>query len=128
MTLDEAIELAIERTKDGCGTCNACTGCSGCKDAKYEFEEIAKFLTELKESREHPKVRHGRWIPLKGWFNKSIVKCSVCGNTLDMDGVNAGRGDANFCPNCGVKMDLRTQTEAALDIADSVMMGGDDNG
>lgn len=49
-------------------------------------------------------VRHGKWIPLKGWFNKSIVKCSVCGNTLDMNGVNAGRGDANFCPNCGADM------------------------
>ena len=33
------------------------------------------------------------------------VKCSECGNTLDMHGVNAGRGDANFCPNCGTKMD-----------------------
>lgn len=50
-------------------------------------------------------VRHGHWIPLDGWFNKSVVKCSVCGNTLDMDGVNAGRGDVNFCPNCGAKMD-----------------------
>lgn len=35
---------------------------------------------------------------------KDIVKCSKCGNTLDMSGVNAGRGDANFCPNCGRKM------------------------
>lgn len=50
-------------------------------------------------------VQHGHWIPLDGWFNRSVVKCSVCGNTLDMDGVNAGRGDANFCPNCGAKMD-----------------------
>ena len=50
-------------------------------------------------------VRHGHWIPLDRWFNRSVVKCSVCGNTLDMNGVNAGRGDANFCPNCGAKMD-----------------------
>lgn len=49
-------------------------------------------------------VQYGQWIPLKGWFNKNIVKCSVCGNTLDMGGVNAGRGDANFCPNCGADM------------------------
>lgn len=52
------------------------------------------------------KIRHGHWIPLKGWFNKNIVKCSICGNTLDMDGVNAGRGDANFCPNCGAQMEV----------------------
>ena len=51
-----------------------------------------------------PEVRNGRWLSLEGWFNKSIVKCSVCGNTLNMDGVNAGRGDANFCPNCGADM------------------------
>lgn len=50
-------------------------------------------------------VRHGQWLSLEGWFNKGVVKCSVCGNTLDMHGVNAGRGDANFCPNCGAKMD-----------------------
>lgn len=35
---------------------------------------------------------------------EDIVKCSKCGNTLDMNGVNAGRGHANFCPNCGKKM------------------------
>lgn len=58
-------------------------------------------------------VRHGRWIALEGWFNKSNVKCSVCGNTLDMDGVNAGRGDANFCPNCGA--DMREVREDAND-------------
>lgn len=36
--------------------------------------------------------------------DKHIVKCPKCGNFLDMRGVNAGRGDANFCPNCGAQM------------------------
>ena len=36
--------------------------------------------------------------------DKHIVKCHKCGNFLDMRGVNAGRGDANFCPNCGAQM------------------------
>ena len=52
-------------------------------------------------------VRHGNWLNDfcgKGRFSKRIVQCSLCGNFLDMDGVNAGRGDANFCPNCGAKM------------------------
>lgn len=70
-------------------------------------------------------VKHGRWISLFGWYNRGVVKCSACGNTLDMNGVNAGRGDANLCPNCGAKMDLRTPTEVELDIVDSVMMGDD---
>lgn len=62
-------------------------------------------IEALKETAKKPKtVRHGRWLSLEGWFNKSSVKCSVCGNTLNMGGVNAGRGDANFCPNCGADM------------------------
>ena len=70
-----------------------------------KYPDILKEAVENQPTIEAEPVRHGRWLSLEGWFNKSIVKCSVCGNTLDMDGVNAGRGDANFCPNCGVKMD-----------------------
>ncbi len=39
------------------------------------------------------------------WFkNDRVYKCSNCGNLLDFEGVNAGRGDANYCPNCGAEM------------------------
>ena len=55
--------------------------------------------------------KHGRWIPLSGWCNRGVVKCSECGNTLDMHGVNAGRGDANFCPNCGSRMDGESKVQ-----------------
>lgn len=51
------------------------------------------------EALEQQKV--GEWIKEQG----SIYKCSKCRNILDFDGVNAGRGDANFCPNCGAKME-----------------------
>ena len=57
-----------------------------------------------------PVVR-GRWVQTGGKYSRHktidrrILTCSVCGNTLYMEGVNAGRGDANFCPNCGAKMD-----------------------
>lgn len=71
---------------------------------------LIAFARALRDETDFPTieaepVRHGRWISLEVWFNKSILKCSVCGNTLNMDGVNAGRGDANFCPNCGARMD-----------------------
>ncbi len=46
-------------------------------------------------------VNYGRWIKQEGFWNKNKFKCSLCGNYLDMNGVNGGRGDANFCPNCG---------------------------
>lgn len=75
------------------------TDCSVCLKKWLEQEDVLKQPTIEAEP-----MQKGRWLSLKGWFNKSIVKCSVCGNTLDMDGVNAGRGDANFCPNCGADM------------------------
>ena len=74
-------------------------------------------LVEISTVDEQP-VRHGHWIDKsseqekKGLFGimssvikYRIVQCDQCGNMLDLDGVNAGRGDANFCPNCGAKMD-----------------------
>ena len=56
-------------------------------------------------------VKHGHWIGEsqtrvdKVFFPSRVFKCSVCGNYLDFDGVNVGRGSANYCPNCGAKMD-----------------------
>lgn len=54
-----------------------------------------------------PQRMRGKWIPIqRGFFNKEVtqVKCDQCGNLLDLIGVNCGRGDANFCPNCGCQM------------------------
>ena len=48
-------------------------------------------------------VRHGKWKKIGAWGR--VYRCDQCGNFLDFDGVNAGRGTANFCPNCGAKMD-----------------------
>lgn len=55
-----------------------------------------------------PVVR-AHWIQCEGLFCRHTVKCSHCGNFLDMSGVNAGRGNANFCPNCGAKMDAERE-------------------
>ena len=57
--------------------------------------------------------RHGKWIDeeelKRPWFKHHVYKCSECGNILDFDGLNAGRGDANYCPNCGARMDERKE-------------------
>ena len=45
--------------------------------------------------------KKGEWKH-SGW--KEVYACSVCGNFLDFSGVNAGRGDTNYCPNCGADM------------------------
>ena len=50
-------------------------------------------------------VKHGRWLHDRG----AQWKCSKCGNFLDFDGLNCGRGFAFYCPNCGA--DMREPTE-----------------
>lgn len=80
--------------------------------------DIAIPLIDIKNAPTiEPERKKGKWIYLdkdKRFFHPHIVKCSVCNNSLDMYGVNAGRGDANFCPNCGA--DMRTPVETARDI------------
>lgn len=49
-----------------------------------------------------PERKTGKWIKVGHWGRS--YKCNQCGNYLDFDGVNTGRGDANFCPNCGTEM------------------------
>ena len=53
-----------------------------------------------------PKEKTGHWVNAKvgKLFPSNDYKCSECGNILDFDGVNCGRGDANYCPNCGARM------------------------
>lgn len=53
---------------------------------------------------------HGEWIKMDKRGNN--VRCSKCGNTLNLRGVNAGRGDANYCPNCGA--DMRGETDEQI--------------
>ena len=60
-------------------------------------------VIELIDTEEAEPVRHGKWKKSGNWGR--VYKCDQCGNYLDFDGVNAGRGGANYCPNCGAKMD-----------------------
>lgn len=55
-----------------------------------------------------PQERTGHWINAQvgKLFPSNDFKCSECGNILDFNGVNCGRGDANYCPNCGAKMEV----------------------
>lgn len=47
--------------------------------------------------------KRGKWIQI----DKHTVQCPLCHRYLDLHGVNAGRGDANYCPNCGAKMEVQ---------------------
>lgn len=69
-----------------------------------ECIEYAHNLIDAQPTIDATPMVHAHWIQDKGLFRNHIVKCSHCGNFLDMNGVNAGRGNANFCPNCGADM------------------------
>lgn len=67
---------------------------------RYETVAYQQEIDMIRRIEAEP-VKHAHWIdPVHG-----VYKCSNCGNFLDFRGVNAGRGDANYCPNCGAKMD-----------------------
>ena len=69
-------------------------------------EAIRKAIESLPTVDAEP-VRHGHWKPASRSKNDKsrIYQCTECGNFLDFHGVNAGRGDGNYCPNCGARMD-----------------------
>ena len=72
----------------------------------FEDEQIKALFEESAPSADVRPNIHGHWVDEKvgRWFAGDIFKCSECGNTLNRSGVNCGRGDANFCPNCGADM------------------------
>lgn len=75
-----------------------------------ENKELIKDHPEIVEADGHWEWRkpngevllpkRGKWIRI----DKHTIQCPLCHRYLDLRGVNAGRGDANYCPNCGAKM------------------------
>ena len=65
------------------------------------YTELAYAMAGIEPADVVPVV-HGKWKKIGVWGR--VYRCNQCGNFLDFDGVNAGRGNANFCPNCGADM------------------------
>jgi len=63
------------------------------------YRRIEEFESEKKTQL----PKRGEWIRI----DKHTVQCPLCHRYLDLRGVNAGRGDANYCPNCGAKMEVQ---------------------
>ena len=68
----------------------------------YKPEVLSQYLRQYFLPSAEPEWKNGKWIKVGHWGR--TYKCNQCGNYLDFDGINAGRGDANFCPNCGSEM------------------------
>ena len=75
-----------------------------CLETDYDNEQVIEMLNDLPSVT--PKEKTGHWVNAKvgKLFPSNDYKCSECGNLLDFDGINCGRGDANYCPNCGARM------------------------
>ena len=69
----------------------------------YEGQAAVAAMQDLKPVDAAP-VEYSRWLKVKGFGNKHIHQCQRCGKYLDFRGVNAGRGDASWCPVCGARM------------------------
>ncbi len=63
---------------------------------EFDTEDILRKLPSA-----YPKK--GKWIKTGRWGR--VYQCDQCRNYLDFDGVNAGRGSTNYCPNCGARME-----------------------
>lgn len=78
------------------------------EEAKAEINKVFEpafanyIITALTEGATPSECKAGKWVRK----DSSTFKCSICGNFLNFRGVNAGRGDANYCPNCGAKMEV----------------------
>ena len=72
-------------------------------DALYSVDEYNS--RSVKAIKQLPPIqpKRGKWIKTARWGR--VYYCDQCRNYLDFDGVNAGRGSTNFCPNCGCRMD-----------------------
>ena len=73
---------------------------------KENADAVERYLNRvIDEIKQLPTIqpKRGKWIKTARWGR--VYYCNQCRNYLDFDGVNAGRGSTNFCPNCGCRMD-----------------------
>lgn len=87
--------------------------CEGCdlafldKDEGWMCRYAAKDddAADAIEALQEQLPKRGEWIRI----DKHTIQCPICHRYLDLRGVNAGRGDANYCPNCGAKMECKNE-------------------
>lgn len=71
----------------------------GTPDERWIPEHEIGAMLDYFPSADVVEVRHGRW--LQPYHNRQYKKCSVCESVFS---VNLPK-NANYCPNCGARMD-----------------------
>ena len=76
---------------------------------EYEWEIIDKATIDNAPTIEAEPVKHGEWEAHKKTVGEMMyikgMKCSECNHTYTI------RGDWNYCPNCGAKMDKEKEDD-----------------
>ena len=98
----EINEVIFEKERDGKAE----------KFATYCFRRFADALSKA-PTADVQEVKHGEWIIEQLENEKTVCYCSRCGSGLqnretrkyiDISG-------ANYCPNCGAKMDVKDEED-----------------
>lgn len=77
--------------------------CARAAAAIEELEKEKAIANRKLDSALKKMPKCGKWIRI----DKHTIQCPLCHRYLDLRGVNAGRGDANYCLNCGAEMEVQ---------------------
>jgi hypothetical protein len=76
----------------------------------YKYRDIVK----IQPTADVVEVKHGEWVEIQKY---DIFECSECGYEWYMQGIGRTHpfeNNANFCPDCGVKMDLKEGADSEM--------------
>lgn len=68
-------------------------------------EEVERLITEAPTIDAEP-VKRGKWLITPYTDYDDTYECSVCGNGWTFIEGTPKENDANYCPNCGAKMEV----------------------
>ena len=78
----------------------SCQDCPFCKDPVHGGCRIDDFVKSI-PAADVVETRHGRWNEVEHGENGVLCECSTCKEWM----LFYYGFDANYCPNCGAKMD-----------------------
>lgn len=114
LEMEEVIDAIRHRICQGNG--NEEHACKRGSCAYCGIMEIMSDISSISAADVQP-VKHGRWelIGQNKFAGSKTLRCTHCKSYFVVrdDTLNAGRGDANFCPNCGARMDFKEENNYA---------------
>jgi hypothetical protein len=73
---------------------------------RYDIDREGEPCENFKDKDDVVEVRHGEWVWKELFGEHGVMLC--CSECLETEGA---RENANYCPNCGAKMDGKGEGE-----------------